>query len=217
MFAHRFALSAFFALALTATASAGFTVSIGSTTVNSGGTSSVDVLIFGSPELLDFFVGEFRITPIGAAPASLLQFSAVQTDFSTNANYAFLGNSNGLIQTVTTTVSTGDTLTILDGTTTFAGVDLSSTHLLSRLDFNAASGLVSDAQYRIELVPGGSSFFDPDTNTLNASASSGIITVLGNGGLNAVSAPAGLVLLASGLVPGILVVRRLRRREWAPA
>jgi hypothetical protein len=201
-------------------ARAGFTVTIGSAQIGAGQTGTVDVMISGGPELLDFYVAEFqfRITPVGSGATGGLRFTDPQAvSYVNDPAYVFAGNSLALSRSVTTTLTAADTLTIGDSTADFAGVDVSGGRLLARLEF-AAAAAAAGSTYRVELVGSASQFQDPSFNGVPFQAVSGVVSVSGTPDVSAVPAPRGLALAATGLpvLAGWVFACRRARSGTAP-
>jgi hypothetical protein len=156
-------------------------------------------------------VAEFRIVTIGSATPGGLRFTDPQSDaYASTSAYAFFGNSAALSQSVTTTLSVADTLTVGDFTTDFAGVDVSSERLLTRLQFTADGGLAAGSHYRIAMSSSATEFQDPLFKTLEFEVFDGEVSTAGPG---VVPVPPSLIVALSGLIP--LAVWAFQRRTRA--
>lgn len=201
----RFALWALLAAAgLAPPAPAAFVVTFGPASVPAGGTGTVDVFVSG-PARLDFFVAEFRITPVGAAQAGGLRFTTTPPlPPLTASNYVFVGNSFAASQlptnpgAVTTSLTQGDTYTVGDFTLDNLGVDVSAPRLLGRLSFTADGSIPNGSQYILSLNPLGSQFQDPAFADIPFTSTPGTITVTAGPPVQAVSEPASVLLLLTG-------------------
>ncbi|MFO0847616.1 MAG: PEP-CTERM sorting domain-containing protein [Gemmataceae bacterium] len=188
-----------------APAPAALVVSVGSASVAAGGTGTVDVFVSG-PDRLDYFVGEFRITPVGSAPAGGLLFVAPPPlPPLAAANYVFAGNSFAASQlpanpgAVTTSVRFNDTYTVGDFTLDNLGVDVSAPRLLTRLSFSAGGAVPDGSRYTLSLNPLGSQFQNPDFADLPFTGTLGTITVTARPTDLVVPEPSSLVILLTGL------------------
>lgn len=209
-------MTAFGLLALmtwTGPAVAGIILTIDNAAIGAGGTGTLDVRVTGAPlntDLLDFFVGVFRITTVGPAVTGGVQFDDPQiTAFDLNPNYVFFANTFGLTRNVTPSSDPQDTLTIIDGTANFLGVDVNAMNfLLATLEYSVDPGLVGITQYQVSLVAAESQFQTESFDSIAFSSSGGLITVTGS--LAAVPEPGTVGLLAVASVVVVCVRRRPR-------
>jgi hypothetical protein len=191
---------------------ADFLITIGSTTVNSGGSATVDVMIYG-PELFDYYIAEFRIAPLGLATPAGLRFTNPQTiDIVGNSGYVFFNDSAAFDRALTTTDLADDTLSLADFTVSNAGKDVSTAQLLARLNVSALNGLANGTQYQISLVGTASAFEDPSLTSIDFNSSGGLITIQ-NAAPQAVPVPG---TLAAGLIgAGLMSLVGYRRHRQA--
>ncbi len=200
--------------------SAGIIVSFASTNPNpiiTGSSGTMDVLIHSNAgDVLDGFLVDIAITPVGGSPAGGLQFSATQNDAQLGlGNYVFFGrslseNTGAIVGSSASpfNVFSGSDFTD-DGSgipgpgipdpVTLTGTDL----LLFRLDLTAFSA----GTYSIDLLPS-SQFGDDNGNLLGFSSTPGSIIVNGTA---AVPEPGSVGLLS--MCAGVAFCRYGRRRK----
>ncbi len=208
-----FALALLIALLLVPAAQAALLVTIGSTTLSTGGSGSVDVTISSDSgtDLLSLFGFEFRISTLGPTQ---LDFLSPQSDGQLlDAAYVLAGDSLTVdagieIGTVTTTVVPHDTF--VGGDATLSGLDIPvpmTPALLVRLDLTSLTALppVVGDQFFIQLVHGPNTFFlDSGFADLPFSSTNGTVTVV------EIPEPAALILQAIAFV--VLVAAAIRRQ-----
>jgi len=186
-------------------APAAIIVTLDNAALNAGGSGTIDVLLTGAPanvDLVDFFVGTFQIIALGRAAEGGVTFDDPQMNsFDLDSDYVFVGNSVGLSRIVTQSVNLMDTLTVIDGTTDFSGVDVNSRDfLLARVEFSVAPGLLGISQYQISFVESASQFQTENFSNIDFDTSGGLISVTGS--LAAVPEPASGTLAVTAVLIG---------------
>ena len=176
-------ITCFWTLALCGSSlQASIIVSYSGTSLDIGGSGFVDVFVSsdaaaGTPDLLDSFSAHFRITPIGAAPNTGLQFVDPQSDAHLSMpDYLFFGDSLSPppLGLVSTTNNQNDTYVGGDATLSGTGVALDSStpaKLLFRLDLSGVLATFG-SQYTLQLVnDAGTSFLDTSFNPISVASS----------------------------------------------
>ena len=216
MFVRSIVFLMFLCVASVEQAVAGIIVTLGNPALNAGDSSTIDVSVTGAPtnvDLVDFFVGAFRITAIGGAVEGGITFDDPQLnpfDTDPGSGYVFAGNTFGLSRAVTQSVNPQDLLTIVDGTADFLGVDVNSnTFLLARIEFTAASGLLGISQYQISFLADQSQFLTETFDDISFGSSGGLLTVTGASA--AVPEPASGTLAGTAVLIGWYLRRRRQR------
>ena len=190
-------------------------VSLDNAALNAGDSATIDVLVTGASgnvDLLDFFVATFRITALGGALEGGVTFDDPPVNpFDQESGYVFYNNSMGLLRTVTPFLNPSDSLTVIDGTSNFLGVDVNSgDFLLAKLEFSVNSGLVGISQYQIALIGDESQFQNEVTVDIALSSSGGLLTVTGSPA--AVPEPASSAVAGAMVLVGWCVRKRRHRR-----
>lgn len=188
-------------------------VTIGSTTLEQGGTGFVDVFVRSTDgsDLLGGFGVEFAITNLSGS--SSLWFSVSQNDaYLSDPNYIFVGDSSALSFPP---VGVGQETAYIGGDATESLVDIqvpTSDRLLARLDLTtltSAPSAIGD-QFTISLVNSLNTFFFNSGDELPfPTTTPGTVTIAAAG----VPEPSSLILAASALgAAGFLRRRRARQR-----